>query len=92
VSEFMGKVSKVNPDETIEVALYSGGYKTNERECKEEGFKYKVLRRGRDGRPMRRPSGLSLQFFWSDIKNGPVKVGDTVMVEMQPVSRPVRKI
>jgi hypothetical protein len=92
MAEYMGKVSAVRPDETVEVKLFSGGFKTHVKKSKEWGHEYKVLARGPKGNPIRKLSGLVLQFFWSDIRNGPVKVGDTVMVEMQPVSRPVRKI
>ena len=92
MSEFMGKVTAVNADETIEVSLLSGGYKTKTKKCEAWGFDQKVLARNRKGQAVRRPSGLAIQFMWGDVKNGPVKVGDTVMVEMQPVQRPVRKI
>ena len=92
MAEYMGKVMAVKEDETIEVSLYSGGYKTRQKVNKATGIPQNLIVKGPNGRPVRKFSGLKLQFFWSDVKNGPVRVGDTVMVEMQPVSRPVRKV
>jgi hypothetical protein len=92
VAEYMGKVVAVKADETIDVRLFSGGFKTRNVRSRETGIDYKVLHKGPNGKPIRKASGLTLQFLWSEVRNGPVRPGDTVMVDMQPVRRPVRKV
>lgn len=92
MAEFMGKVTSVDQDQTVTVQILGGGYKSHEKTSRLDGTRYRVLTRNNKGKPVRSPSGLALQFMWSEVRNGPVKPGDTVMVEMQPVKRPVRKI
>jgi hypothetical protein len=93
MAEYMGKVTAVEANETIEVSLFSGGFVTkNDKPADSGPGHYRSLRRNRNGDHIRRMSGQKVWFFWKDIRNGPVRVGSTVMVEMQPVSRPVRMI
>lgn len=93
MAEYMGKVVEVHHDGTFEVAVYSGGFKTNTRRNAHDGSTYKVLRKNKLGRPTRRVTGMLLQFEQADVRGGEApRRGQTVMVEMQPVPKPVRRI